>query len=210
MQPRRSMSISPMATAVTELTMRHENLWDDESKALQAWWRDNPERFRCDSSPTWKNQALNQVPRKRGGRHRQAACAMPVASTPPQVQSLPAGMCNCHRWFSGRWYARSAPGRRRKAGQAVWRASGGEGKHSYHRWPFGTCPTEAALMSWLRHFSSPPKVTFVVHGEQSSARTFAELIEHDLQWNNVTMPAAGECIALDAALMRLEQGTQES
>ena len=57
---------------------------------------------------------------------------------------------------------------------------------------------------------SPPKVTFVVHGEQSSARTFAELIEHDLQWNNVTMPAAGECIALDAALMRLEQGTQES
>ena len=40
------MSISPMATAVTELTMRHENLWDDESKALQAWWRDNPERFK--------------------------------------------------------------------------------------------------------------------------------------------------------------------
>ncbi|MBX3687616.1 MAG: MBL fold metallo-hydrolase [Rhodocyclaceae bacterium] len=209
-QPLQVYVDSPMATAVTELTMRHENLWDDESKALQAWWRDNPERFKVRFvSDVEESKALNQV---RSGAVVISASGMCDAGRIKHHLKYNLSRPECAIVIAG-FQAAGTLGRRLVDGARLVRLFGEPVvvKASIHTiGGLSAHADQAALMSWLRHFSSPPKVTFVVHGEQSSARTFAELIEHDLQWNNVTMPAAGECIALDAALMRLEQGTQES
>jgi metallo-beta-lactamase family protein len=41
------------------------------------------------------------------------------------------------------------------------------------------------LMRWLRGFSRPPRLTCVVHGEPSTADTFAERIRQELHWSVV-------------------------
>jgi metallo-beta-lactamase family protein len=40
----------------------------------------------------------------------------------------------------------------------------------------------AEIMRWLRSFKSPPKMTFIVHGEEESSRAMAELIHRSLGW----------------------------
>ena len=50
-----------------------------------------------------------------------------------------------------------------------------------------------ALLAWLRHFSSAPRETFVVHGEAETASGFAQLIRRDLHWK-VRVPAYRETL----------------
>jgi metallo-beta-lactamase family protein len=38
------------------------------------------------------------------------------------------------------------------------------------------------LMAWLSHFESPPKRTFVTHGEPDAAEALRRRIEHELRW----------------------------
>jgi metallo-beta-lactamase family protein len=47
---------------------------------------------------------------------------------------------------------------------------------------------QAGLLDWLRGLKSPPKATFVVHGEPESASVLAQCIREDLGWNNVIIP----------------------
>lgn len=51
------------------------------------------------------------------------------------------------------------------------------------------------LLSWMKHFETPPRRTFVVHGEPESSRTLAEQIEAHLGWK-ITVPRQGEVITL--------------
>ncbi len=53
----------------------------------------------------------------------------------------------------------------------------------------------AALLQWLRHFRRAPD-TYVVHGEQETAETFAEAIRRELKWTRVTVPAPRFAAAL--------------
>lgn len=51
------------------------------------------------------------------------------------------------------------------------------------------------LLDWMRAFETPPRRTFVVHGEPAASRTLAERIQEDLGWKT-TVPAQGELISL--------------
>ena len=54
---------SPMASAVTALTVRHTDLWDDETLELYAWAEANPGRFRVRFvQDVEESMALNAVP----------------------------------------------------------------------------------------------------------------------------------------------------
>jgi len=38
------------------------------------------------------------------------------------------------------------------------------------------------IMRWLKLFKTPPRMTFVVHGEVESSRALAREIQHSLGW----------------------------
>ena len=41
---------------------------------------------------------------------------------------------------------------------------------------------QAALLSWLKGFHSPPRETWIVHGESLAAQAFRDKIERTLGW----------------------------
>ena len=47
-----------------------------------------------------------------------------------------------------------------------------------------------ALLNWLRGFRSPPRRTFVVHGEPTAAAALAEVVERELGWREVAVAEA--------------------
>jgi metallo-beta-lactamase family protein len=44
---------------------------------------------------------------------------------------------------------------------------------------------QSELLRWLSNYQSPPKATFVVHGEEASANAFSQIIQQKLGWNTV-------------------------
>ena len=71
---------SPMASAVTALTVRHDDLWDDETRALRLGRGLTRARFRPLRQDVEESMALNAV---KGGLVviSAAACAMPAGSS---------------------------------------------------------------------------------------------------------------------------------
>jgi metallo-beta-lactamase family protein len=55
---------------------------------------------------------------------------------------------------------------------------------------------QAELLHWLRGFRTPPRHTFVMHGEAGASATFAALLHTELGWSGVTVPRAGTCVSL--------------
>lgn len=51
------------------------------------------------------------------------------------------------------------------------------------------------LLDWMQHFETPPRRTFVVHGEPEASLALAEAIHAELGWRT-TIPAQGELVAL--------------
>ncbi len=52
------------------------------------------------------------------------------------------------------------------------------------------------LIRWLGHFKEGPKMTFIVHGEETSSAAMANLIHEKLGWNNVAVPEYMESFQL--------------
>jgi metallo-beta-lactamase family protein len=46
-------------------------------------------------------------------------------------------------------------------------------------------------MSWLGHFKTPPKKTFIVHGETDAQEVLRDRIRLELGWN-VEIPSQGQ------------------
>ncbi|MBS1681621.1 MAG: MBL fold metallo-hydrolase [Bacteroidetes bacterium] len=44
---------------------------------------------------------------------------------------------------------------------------------------------QSELLRWLSNFKKAPKTTFIVHGEEATAQTFAKTIETKFEWNTV-------------------------
>jgi metallo-beta-lactamase family protein len=60
---------------------------------------------------------------------------------------------------------------------------------------FSAHADQTALLTWLRGFKSPPRATYVVHGEESAAEAFAAKVRSDLMWN-VEVPPDGWRVTL--------------
>jgi metallo-beta-lactamase family protein len=52
-----------------------------------------------------------------------------------------------------------------------------------------------ALLGWLGYFKKPPRQTFVMHGESSTAEEFANKVRDELGWN-VRVPELQEEVEL--------------
>jgi len=63
----------------------------------------------------------------------------------------------------------------------------GQGMHAARSQHLSAHADADELMVWLRGFSTPPRRTFVVHGEPEASDALRQRIERELRWH-VTMP----------------------
>ncbi len=187
---------SPMATAATEITLRHKDLLDERTLELIEWQHANPQampvRFVEDVE---ESIALNQV---RGGLVILSASGMCEAGRIKYHLLNNLGRRECAVILTG-FQAAGTLGRRLVDGakrvtifgesvpvRADIHTIGGLSAHA----------DQAGLLAWLGGFRQPPRHTFVVHGEADTARIFAEAVRSRLGWNSVSVPARASSIDL--------------
>jgi metallo-beta-lactamase family protein len=187
---------SPMAMAATRVTLDHQDLLDEETRALIDWQRRHPDRPRIHfAQEVEESMALNDL---RGGAVIIAASGMCDAGRVKHHLYHNLARSECSVVITG-FQAAGTLGRRLVDGARRVRIFGDElpvradihtiGGLSAHA-------DRAALMAWLRGFRRPPAETFVVHGEAETARLFAEAVK-GLGWPRVAVPQYREVRDLD-------------
>lgn len=182
---------SPMASAVTELTVRHRDLWDEEARKLFAWSQGNGARFDVRFvQDVEESMALNNV---RGGLVIISASGMCDAGRVRHHLRYNLGRSECSVIIAG-FQAAGTLGRRLVDGarqvslfgeripvRARIHTIGGLSAHA----------DQPALLDWMAHIKQPPKRTFVVHGEPLGAMALADAIHARLGWPAPVMPDPG-------------------
>lgn len=183
---------SPMAVMATDLTVKHRDLLDEETQGLMDWHDANPHsppiRFEKDAE---ESMALNEI---RQGAIIISASGMCDAGRIKYHLLHNLGRKECSVIMAG-FQGVGTLGRRLVDGarqvtifgnpvpvRAAIHTIGGLSAHA----------DQHALLSWLKAFRKPPRRTFVVHGEAETARVFADCIHHELLWQGVALPVAGE------------------
>lgn len=188
---------SPMATAVTDLTMRHVALWDDETRELNDWINANTTQYHVRFvADVEESMALNH---QRGGLVIISASGMCDAGRIKYHLKYNLDRKECAVIIAG-FQAAGTLGRRLvdKArtvtifGERIpVRASvytiGGLSAHA----------DQLALLNWLRHIQTRPAKTFVVHGEVDARVAFVAALETKLDWRGVIEPVAGQSYRLN-------------
>jgi metallo-beta-lactamase family protein len=186
---------SPMAAAATEVTLRHQELLDSETRDLIAWHRQHPDRPQVRFVATVdESMALNEI---RSGAVIIAASGMCDAGRVKHHLRHNIFRRECAVVITG-FQAGGTLGRRLVDGARRVRIFGDElpvradihtiGGLSAHA-------DRAALLAWIKGFRRPPGRCFVVHGEAQTAVEFAAAIRQ-LGWSNVDVPEYGECVDL--------------
>ena len=182
---------SPMATAATELTLKHRDLLDAQTRELIEWQRRHPDRpsirFVQDVE---ESIALNRI---RGGVVILSASGMCDAGRIKYhlQNNLPRRECSIV--ITG-FQAAGSLGRRLVDGARRVRIFGEELAGRARIYTIGGLSAHAdrqGLLDWLGHFAKPPERTFVVHGEAGTATAFAATISERLHWPRVVVPEYG-------------------
>lgn len=181
---------SPMATAATELTVRHRELWDDETRELYDWVQANGERFRLRFvQDVEESIALNAV---RGGRVIISASGMCDAGRIKHHLRHNLARTECAIVIVG-FQAAGTLGRRLVDGARQVTLFGERVPVRARVHTIGGLSAHAdrpALLDWLRGFKPPPTRTFVVHGEVLAAAGLASAVEGELGWSGVEVAVA--------------------
>ncbi|MCW5606129.1 MAG: MBL fold metallo-hydrolase [Burkholderiales bacterium] len=181
---------SPMATRVTEITMRHAALLDQETATLMQWLRNNGGRPRIRFVQDLEESiALHRI--------KQGAIIISASGM------CDAGRIKYHlRHNLGRpestiiipgFQAAGTLGRRIVDGAKEVRIFGIPLPVRADVYTIGGLSAhadQAALLDWLGHFKQPPRRTFVVHGEPSISQAFVEAVRERLGWKGVEVPEA--------------------
>lgn len=187
---------SPMANAATEVTLAHDDLWDEETCKLRDWVVSNPGKVKLRFvQDVEESIALND---RKGGlviisasgmceagriRHH-LAHNLPRAESSVVICGFQAGGTLGRRLVDG---AQSVTlfGQRLPV-RATVHTIGGLSAHA----------DQPGLLEWLGHIEKAPRATFVVHGEYEAAEAMAGAIAEKLGWSEVYLPEAGESIEL--------------
>ena len=179
---------SPMATAATELTHRYFRELDREAKETFSWFESHPKALNIRFvSNVEESKALNKI----------KAGAIIVSAS---------GMCEAGRilhhlyWNLPReqnaviitgFQARGTLGRRLVDGEKQVRLLGEEVAVRASIHTVGGLSAHAdqdGLLDWCRQFKSPPKRTFIVHGEPQASEDFRCAVAQQLDWPNLVVP----------------------
>lgn len=188
---------SPMATAATELTLKHRRLLDDETRALIDWQRRHPDRPRIRFvQEVTESMALNEI---HGGAVIIAASGMCEAGRIKHHLRHNLSRRENSVIITG-FQAAGTLGRRLVDGVRKVRIFGEELPVRADIYTIGGLSAHAdqkALLEWLGNFRHPPRHTFVVHGEKETADIFAAAIRTNLGWTAVTVPQWCSAVQLD-------------
>jgi len=189
----RNLSIfvdSPMASAATEITLKHQGLLDAETVELLHWFRSSPDApYLRMTEDVEESMALNKI----------SEGAIIISAS---------GMCDAGRIKHHLKF--NLPRRESTIIIAGFQAEGTLGRRLVDgaksvRLFRETVPVRAdlytlgglsahadrdALVRWLSHFRQPPRQTFVVHGEVDTAQGFGQLLREGLGWR-VEVPERG-------------------
>lgn len=186
---------SPMATAATEITFKHMALLDAETHSLMG-----------KGGGAAHFQKLNFVEDVEESKalHKITSGAVIISAS---------GMCNAGRiQFHLRTHlprhastilitgfqAAGTLGRKLVDGAKMVRLLGEDVPVRADLYTIGGLSAHAdrdALLNWIGHFQTPPKQTFVVHGEADTATGFAALVSEKSGWSAIA-PQAGQSAIL--------------
>lgn len=182
---------SPMAAAVTALTLQHDDLWDDETLRLRDWAMANPGRFQLRFvADVEESIALNS---RKHGLVIISASGMCEAGRIKHhlVHSLPRPECSviiCGFQAGGTLGRRLVEGARfvtlfgdRVPVRASVHTIGGLSAHA----------DQPALLDWMSAFEHAPRKCYVVHGERGASCALADAVRQRLGWANVQVAEAG-------------------
>ncbi len=182
---------SPMAIEATRITQRHMDLFDAEAKELSAWQSqgNNLPYIRFTASVE-ESKSLNKI---RSGAIIISASGMCDAGRIKHhlQQNLPRPECGI---LIAGFQAQGTLGRRLVDGEKRVRIFGESVpvRASIHTvGGLSAHGDRQALLDWAGHFRRPPKRTFVVHGEESTALEFADTLRTQYGWD-VTVPELGD------------------
>lgn len=182
---------SPMATAATEITMRHIDILDEDMRRLVDWQQRNGNRqpyIRFTESPE-DSMALNSI--KQGAVIVSASGMCDAGRIKHHLKNnLPRQECTV---IIAGFQAQGTLGRKLVDGATYVRLFGESVPVRAEIRTLGGLSAHAdrdALLGWLAGFEKAPKRTFVVHGEEETALGFAASIRERFNWS-VEVPEVG-------------------
>lgn len=186
---------SPMATAATAITRKHLELFDAEARKLADWrtTSDNVPNLRFVAS-VQESMELNQV---RSGAIIISASGMCTAGRIKHHLKYNLDSRDNTILITG-FQADGTLGRRLVDGADQVRIFGKDIRVRAKVLTLGGFSAHAdqpALMQWLNGFEEPPATTYIVHGEESVALTFSQVIK-DRYNEEVIVPKLGQQVVL--------------
>jgi metallo-beta-lactamase family protein len=187
---------SPLATMATRIHARYGALQDGESREVARWLAAHPQRMRVQFTETPQDSmAINAISRGaviiaasgmcEGGRIRHhLRHLLPRSESAVVFTGFQAAGTLGRSLVDGATRVRLF--REEVAVRASIHTIGGLSAHG----------DRAALLDWLRGFTTPPSRAFVVHGERDTAENFALALRDELHFPSVTVPGPGECVEL--------------
>ncbi|HSD53326.1 MAG TPA: MBL fold metallo-hydrolase [Burkholderiales bacterium] len=194
--PRLSVFVdSPLASAATEVTLKHANLLDERARRVLRGTLEGtlPLKIRFTENAE-DSKAINAI---RSGALVIAASGMCDAGRIKHHLEHNLARAECAVLFTG-YQAQGTLGRRIVDGARSVRLFDAEVQVRASIHTLGGLSAHAdqqGLLGWLAQFESPPHRTFVVHGEEEVATLFAELVAEKLKWN-AHAPARGATVEL--------------
>ncbi len=187
---------SPMANQATSITLAHPALLDSQTRDLIDWMRQNPHKFKVEFvADVEGSRALNAV---RSGAVIISASGMCEAGRIKYHlrENLPRSECSV---LIAGFQAAGTLGRRLVDGARLVHLFGEPVPVRARIYTVGGLSAhadQAGLLDWLGGFHTPPRHTWVVHGEAGASATFAQAIRDRLGWQDVALPRQGESVAV--------------
>lgn len=188
---------SPMAASATGLTLKYQDLLDQETRELIAWQRSHADRADIRFvQEVGESMALNDV---RSGAVIVSASGMCDGGRIKHHLRYNLSRRECSIIITG-FQAAGTLGRRLVDGARSVKIFGEQVPVRADIYTIGGLSAhadKAALLGWLGNFERPPRQCFVVHGEAATAEGFAADVRQ-LGWPDVVAPAPGEVRQLKA------------
>jgi metallo-beta-lactamase family protein len=174
---------SPMATAATEVTLKHLDIADDDAIEAMRWIRGEHGRPRIHFVDDHvESRTLSEV--EHGALIISASGMCDAGRIKRHLRNnLPRPECSI--LITG-FQAAGTLGRRIVDGNKSVRIYGDDVPVRADVYTIGGLSAHAdrdALLDWLSHFSQQPHRTFVAHGERTTAHDFAAAIRERFNWN---------------------------
>jgi metallo-beta-lactamase family protein len=185
-----------MANTATRITLAHPALLDSETNDLLAWLQTHPAKMKIEFvADVEQSRALNEV---RSGAIIISASGMCEAGRIKYHlrENLPRSECSI---LIAGFQAAGTLGRRIVDGARLVHIFGEPVPVRARIYTVGGLSAhadKAELLGWARGFHTPPRHTYVVHGESAASSTFAQALRDELGWANVNQPTMGESVEL--------------